>query len=150
MIAILLYIFAACLLYNYVHDGGSFVLFSRVVEAANSVREQTPRGVRVRNKAICTEFKFGERIYSITIPQSVNIPWKSAAVRVDGVWKKANKLISYHAGPYKNFYNIPVKPEHLNPKFEAMGFEFQGIDPVVIERGQVITVALYNAISGNH
>lgn len=136
---IFLYIFVLCLLYNYIAEGGSFVLFSGGVDFVRSFREQTPRNAKVGKDSISIEYKYDQhRIYSIIFPKREPIPWVRCAAYVGKKWVPVTKEVAFCAGPYKNFYEIPITPEHINSGFEKLGFEVPNMDPIIVNKGEFI------------
>ena len=141
MFSLFLLAFIMCLVYNYLDDGGNFAFFSRVVEMANSVREPTPRAVRSNGSVLLHELKFGKRLYGMLIPKKVPLKWTTAAALVNDVWKDVTTEMEYWAGPYKDFYGIPVKPQHINESYDKLGFAFShGV--IHVERQQIIILHL--------
>ncbi len=138
MIPLFLIVFVLCLLYNYVMEGGTFVVFSRFVEITNSLRERTPRNVRILEKIVIHELKFGSRLYAVLIPKKITIRWKRAGCLIGGNWEDITKEMEYYAGPYRNFYEIPITPALINNGFEKLGFEMEDGTIVRVEPNEII------------
>lgn len=138
MIPVFLVVFLACLLFNYIQDGGTFVFFSRAVEALNSLRERTPRNVRVTNKTIMHELKFGNRLYAVLIPRKEPMNWIQAGALIDGDWRDITKQLEYFAGPFRNFYEIPITPVHIDSSFQKLGFKMRNGEIVIVEGNEMI------------
>lgn len=134
----LLVIYVFCLVYNYVQGGGSFVLFSRAVDVARSLREPTPRGARSENNHISLEYKYGQKIYTIIVPKKHPIKWRAAAVYINGDWVDKTAELLYYAGPYRNFYEIPITPHHINKYWEKIGFFFDDDHIVKVSSNEII------------
>lgn len=146
MFPIFLWIFCACMLYNYVASGGSFKLFSGAVDVMRSFREKTPRNARVGRDSLFIEFALGkDRLYTIIFPKRDPIPWEKVAAYDGTKWVPVTKEIAHCAGPYKNFYEIPITPAHINESFRKLGFEVPGMDPVIINHDQYIIAELRRA-----
>ncbi len=148
MIAPFLYLFVICLLFNYIRNGGSFVLFARAVEVANSIREPTPRGARDARTHLIVEYKFGHRIYSIIFPKRVPLRWTVVAALIKGKWVNKTSETEHYAGPCKDFYCIPIKPIHINPLFEKMAFQYEDKSIVKIDGDEIIISKLFR-VKGN-
>ena len=142
MFPFFLLIFCLCLLHNHIQDDGSFILLSRVLEIARSVRETTPRHARKEDNHLVLEYKFGNRLFSVIFPIKRPILWKSAAVCINDVWIDKTAEISYYAGPYKNFYEIPITPKHINSAYEKMGFMFDKDHFVKVKGDECIVLKL--------
>lgn len=146
----MLYLFAACMLYNYVANGGSFVLFSGAVDVVRGFREKTPRNATVNKNSISVEFKVGSgdkaRLYSIIIPKNHSMPWTQAAACINDVWTDVTPIIAHCAGPFKNFYEIPITPRHINSEFDKLGFQFTNMEPVVVGGNEFIIAKLREAL----
>lgn len=151
MIPLFLIVFVLCLLYNYVVDGGTFIVFSRFVEMTNNLRERTPRNVRIMDKIIVHELKIGNRLFAVLIPKRAPFPWVRSAALIDGNWEDITKEIEYYAGPFRNFYDIPITPSLINSGFEKLGFQFQNGNIVYVEPNEIICkklkLSLTNATS---
>lgn len=119
-------------------EGGQFVTFSRFVEYSNSFREKTPRSAKIMEKIIINEMKYGNRIYAIIIPKKSPIKWIKAACMIDDDWKEITKEIEYYAGPFRNFYDIPITPSHINSRFQKLGFQMENGKIVYVERNEII------------
>ena len=70
-------LFIITLVWEYVKEGGDFVMFSRMVELMNSVREDTPRKAQLKSNKIFFEYKFGDRIFGVLIPIRKKLQWKA-------------------------------------------------------------------------
>ncbi len=145
MLSIFLFAFVLCIIYDYIRDGGSFIFFSRVVELANSIHESSPRGVKCSKYVMQHEYKYNNRIYSIIVPIKIPLRWTTAAGLVGNDWIQITKEMEYHAGPSKNFYGIPVTPEHLNPEYEKVAFRFPNNTIVRIDKNEIIIIKLKKA-----
>jgi hypothetical protein len=124
MLTFFLFIFIVCLVWDYVQEGGQFILFSRVVEFANSFREQTPRSAKKQNDHIKLEFKQGKRIYAVILPKMKSFEWSEAAVLIDSKWVNKTGEIEHYAGPQKNFYGLPLRLVDINFAYEKVAFKF--------------------------
>lgn len=144
----MLYVFAACMLYNYVASGGSFLLFSGAVDVLRSFREKTPREARVSKMSLHIEYKFGkDRLYTIIFPKRNPIPWTKCAARVGGKWIMVTEKIAFCAGPFRNFYEIPITPKHIDEDYEKLGFHIEGFEePVVVKSNEFIIAKLRQAL----
>lgn len=138
MIPLFLAIFVLCLLYNHVMEGGQFVTFSRFVEYSNSFRERTPRSVKIMDKTMVHEMKCGNRLYAMIIPKKPLLRWTKAACLINDDWKEITKEVEYYAGPFRNFYEIPITPVHINPRFQKMGFQMESGGIVHVEANEII------------
>ena len=134
----LLVLFVLCLLYNYIQGGGSFILFSRVIDVARSLRESTPRGVKSEDNHLFLEYKCGERFYSIIFPKRNPIQWRHVAAFINGEWVDKTGEMLYYAGPYKNFYEIPITPKHINESWDKIGFYFDNDYIIKVSSNEII------------
>ena len=142
----LIYVHALCRLYNYIASGGSFALHSGAVDLMRSFRQKTPRNATVGKNSMSIEYKLGEdRLYSIIFPKRHPIPWTRCAAFVRGKWYPVTNEVAFCAGPYKNFYEIPITPSHINDSYEKLGFEIQGMKPVVVKADEYIIAKLREA-----
>lgn len=146
MWSLFLFIFLLCLLYNYIDGGGNFVFFSRVVEVANSFREPTPRQIRSTGLGLVHEFKFGKRLYGILIPKKAPLKWTTAAGHKDDRWEDITGEMEYWAGPYKNFYGIPIKPCDVSDEYDKIAFAFPNGTVVHVMKKEVIILVLRQAL----
>lgn len=135
-------IFLLCVLYNHIDDGGNFVFFSRVIEVANSFREATPRAIRSTSHSLVHEFKYGKRLYGLMIPKRQPMEWNTVAAFVGNQWVDITPEIEYWAGPFKNFYGIPLKPLQINDSWEKIAFAFADEKVVHVESDQIIILQL--------
>jgi len=149
MLTILLLVFIACLIYNYYDVTGNFVFFSRIVETVNSIREKTPREVKNTRHSMIHEYKCGGRLYGIMIPKRQQLNWTTVAVCRDGVWSDATKVFEYWAGPYKDFYGIPLKPHHIDDSCEMIGFAFPKNIVVHVKSTEMIILKLRQALNSS-
>lgn len=142
MYSLFLIAFVVCLLVNYVQDGGQFIVFSRVVEFANSFREATPRSAKRHHNALGIEYKFGHKLFCVLLPRLKPLPWVQAAAMIDGQWVNKTQEIYYYAGPFKNFYGIPLTPEHIDSSWEKLAFRFENDTVVHVQPKEVILAKL--------
>ena len=145
MLLIFLIVFVICLISNYIKDGGSFVFFSRVVEMANSIHEPSPRGVKHSKYVMQHEYKYNNRIYSIIVPIKIPLRWTTAAGLIGSDWIQITKEMEYHAGPSRDFYGIPVTPEHINTAYDKIAFKFPGNTIVRVDKNEIIIIKLKKA-----
>jgi len=122
MWAILIWIFAICLLINHIKKGGSLILLTKIVTLANSIREKSPRFAKEKGKQIRIEYKYGDRIHCIIFDKKGMIPWTHAGALINGEWVDKTRKLKYFAGPLKNFHGLPVMPKHISPKYEKLSF----------------------------
>lgn len=133
-----LFVFIITLIFNHIRNGGDFVMFSRIVELMNSVREDTPRASKKIKNGIMTEYKFGNKIYAIVVPLTEKFHWHTVATLIDDRWEDVTGEIEYMAGPAKNFHGIKVTPNHLNRKYELLAFAFSKQDILHVKKDEVI------------
>ena len=145
MWSLFLLAFLICALYNYIIAGGDLVFFSRVVETFNSFREPTPRAIRSTSHSLVHEFKFGKRLYGLMIPKKHVMPWTTVAALIEDKWTDVTPEVEYWAGPFKNFYGIPLKPQHINDTWEKIAFAFPGDKIVHVPSNQIIILFLRKA-----
>lgn len=139
MLSFFLILFVICLLINYVREGGSFVAFSRMVEVANSIREDTPRDAKSMNNLMAIEYKVGRRSYTILIPQMSPLRWVAAAANYgDDKWYDVTGKIEHFSGLFRNFHGLPIKPSDIDPEFVKLGFRFETNDVVHVGRDEII------------
>jgi hypothetical protein len=139
MWTILLIIFVVCLVHDYVEEGGSFVLFSRLVEIGNSFRASTPRKPTMLKGCMLVEYKFGNRLYGQIIPYpSAPRKWSKVGTLIDDVWTDVTQEVIYFAGPGKDFGGAPLKPEHINESYTILSFAYNEKDVVHVRKGEVI------------
>jgi hypothetical protein len=139
MWTIVLLLFIICLVWDYIDEGGQFVAFSRFVEIANSFREPTPRKAKIGKNAMVLEYKYGSKLYAMIIPQPQKpLKWISVGAFIDGKWVDATPDVNYIAGPFRDFGGIGLKPEHINPDFNMLGFVFSETEIVHVCKGEII------------
>lgn len=133
-----LWAFVICLVWNYIKNGGSFILFSRFVNITNSIREKSPRFARLTSTTMKVEYKYGKRIYCIVIPRKEPMQWIYAGVLKDGAWLNKTGKIEHFAGPFKNFYGLALTPRHISEKYEKLAFQFSNDLTIHIEPDEII------------
>ena len=133
-----LFWFCLLVLYNYISEGGSFVLLSRITDIARSVRENTPRRAIDHKHKLSLEYKYGKRLFKVIFPRVKPIRWKNAAAYINGEWIDKTGEILYYSGPYRNFHEIPIKPAHINPYYEKLGFFFNENKIIHVKANEII------------
>lgn len=124
MFSLFLIAFVICVIVNHIRNGDSFIVFSRIVSAANSIREKTPRNARRKKTTMSVEYMHGQRIYCIMFPIRTQIKWTAVRVFKNGRWEDKTSKIEHFAGPFKNFHSMPITPADISPKYQIMAFKF--------------------------
>jgi len=92
------------------------------------------------------ELKFGNRLYAVLIPKKDSMHWIQAGALIDGEWKDITKQLEYFAGPFRNFYEIPITPSHIDSSFTKLGFKMRTGEIVLVESNEMIYKRLNLAI----
>lgn len=147
MWTILLVVFIICLVLDYIDEGGQFVAFSRFVEFANSFREPTPRHAKKSGNSLVLEYKYGHKLFALIIPHPRKpLKWSAVGALIDNNWVDVTQDVNYVAGPFKDFGGIAIRPEHINPEFQMLGFAFDEKTVVHVAKGEVILNKLKDKI----
>jgi len=121
-----LFAFLIAFIVKQIRDDKSYILFSRAVIMANSIRDKSPRYATIENRFLTVEYKFGNRIYKLIIPKRRPMTWVKVGALKQGSDKFVNRTskIEYFAGPFKNFHELPLKPRNISEKYIKLSFVF--------------------------
>ena len=82
------------------------------------------------------------------IPKKLPLKWTTVAGYRDDKWTDITSEVEFWAGPYKNFYGIPLKPRDILDGFEKIAFAFPNNVVVHVLEGEVIILVLRKATEG--
>lgn len=140
MWSILLFAFLIALIIKHLREDKSYVLFSKAVIMANSIRDKSPRYASIENNFLVVEYKFGTRIYRLIIPKRKPMNWVKVGALKRGTDKFVNRTskIEHYAGPFKNFYELPLKPRNISSKYLKLSFVFPNGVKIHVDANQAI------------
>src|SRR5690606_18209629 len=85
------------------------------------------------------EFKAGKNKYGMMIPFGTKMDWKAVlAITADGITTNVTDEFLYFAGPFKNFYGLPVKPSHFNVEYTKIAFVWSEDDILEVHKDTII------------
>lgn len=142
MYSLFLIVFVICVVVNHVRNGDSYIVFSRIVSAVNSIREKSPRNASKKNSTYRVQYKYGNRIYCIAFPLRQSMMWTRVGVLKNGHWEDKTAKIQYYAGPFKNFHSMPITPADIHPEYEALAFKFSDGSTIHVKSHEVILKTL--------
>lgn len=145
MWTICLFAFLVCLIINMVKNGEALAILTQFVSYANSFKEASPRRATEKTNFLEVEYKYGKRIFCITIPRKkmqVWNDWSDVAVMKNGTWVVKTGKIYYYAGPFKNFHGFAVMPKHISEKYEKLAFKLKIGGVIHVLPNEVITEKL--------
>lgn len=131
-------LFILTLIIEHFKEGGDFVMFSRLVELMNSVREDTPREPKKLKNAFLVEYKFGKRIFGIVVPIRKKLQWYAVASLENNFWVDVTAKVEHVAGPAKDFYETELTPKDLDDKYKVLAFAFSRNTVVYVKRDEKI------------
>tara|TARA_R110001632_G_scaffold200941_2_gene323656 strand:+ start:2607 stop:3104 length:498 start_codon:yes stop_codon:yes gene_type:complete len=131
-------LFIITLVWEYVKEGGDFVMFSRMVELMNSVREDTPRKAQLKSNKIFFEYKFGDRIFGVLIPIRKKLQWKAVGKKNGNNWTDITGKIEHLAGPAKDFNETKLTPYEIDSSYDVLAFAFTKRDICYVKGNQKI------------
>ena len=136
----LLIVFIIIVLYDHFNEGGSFTFFARSVEFMNSFKADTPRNIKKIAATNCwfLEYKIGKQIFGMIIPLGIKQSWKGVVALHYGNWIDVTNEFLYVSGPYRNFYNMPIRCTDINGEYDKIAFVFENNEILEVDSHDVI------------
>lgn len=140
MIFPLLLIMIGLIVWDHIQDGGSFVFFAKLMNWYNSFGIAKISIAHKSDDCVYVEYKAGKRNFGIMFPiRAKALEWKLVmAIDKNNVTSNVTDEFLHFAGPFKDFYGIPVKPIHFNSEYVKIAFVYGENDLIEVNCNEII------------
>jgi hypothetical protein len=128
------------MIWDHIQDGGSFVFFAKMVDWYNSFGKPRMSIAQKTDDCVYIEYKAGKRTFGLMFPIRLQpLGWKVVVAQdKHGNTSVVTDEFLHFAGPFRDFYGIPVKPSHFNSEYAKVAFVFGESDLVEVEAHEII------------
>tara|TARA_R110002072_G_scaffold45565_5_gene126898 strand:- start:94333 stop:94695 length:363 start_codon:yes stop_codon:yes gene_type:complete len=109
----------------------------------NNMRDKTPREPILGDGFIVAEYRIGNKLHGILVQGNDRQNWTAVgALFEDGSWNDVTPKVAYHAGVFKNFHRLAIKPSHIDARYKKLSFVYPDDTTIHVNESDVILTTL--------